>query len=387
MNFLVKGESSVFIEKELTEGTYVAPTASLSAIEVEEDFSGFSYTRDVIERNVLSSTIEAEKPRNGLPNVEGSIPTELKAGQIEGVEPRSGKLFESLLGGVAVSTEIISTTGHTSSMINLSDLSDPPVVGQVVVIKVAGDYFTTPVLDRSITPGAKSITVFPYTMPFPDGVVISASSTYYYENNEAPLSVTSYLGGEVAEKVAGAKVSSAELSWETGAIPKAAFSLSALTYLKEIEVPSFVPDFSLEPQPAVALDACVYINGVEFDYNSFSLSINKTLSTLLSACKPQGKVSNRATNLVVTGSINPYMSETNVTFFNSFNLGSPLNLLITLKNPSNIPGQYSNVVAIWMPQLVLTAVNNGDQDGILTDELEFQSYKKNGNDTVFISFI
>jgi len=387
MDFLVKGKSSVFVEAELVEGTYVAPVSALSAIEVEEDFSGFSYTRENIERNVLSATIESEKPRAGLPNVDGSIPTELKAGQVEGIYPRSGKLFESLLGGVAVSLEITSTTGNTSSKLYFADGTAIPAVGQVVIIKMPGTFYTTPVLTRSIVPGDVFITVKPYTMPFPDGTIVSASTTFYYEGNEQSLSVTSYLGDEIAEKVAGAKVSTAEMSWETGAIPKVSFNLSALSYIKADESPMFTPDFSLEPQPAVALNACAYINGLELDYNSFSLSVSKTLSTLLSACKPQGKVSNRATNLTVTGSINPYMQADNVDFFNAFNLGTPQDFLITLSNPSATPGEFTNMVAIWMPQVVFTAVNNGDQDGILTDEIEFQSYKAKGGDTVFISFI
>ena len=68
---VVKGESSLFLKLEATEGVYQAPTSADDAIEVLEDGLEFNYTRDEIERNTLTSTIESVAPRLGLKQITG----------------------------------------------------------------------------------------------------------------------------------------------------------------------------------------------------------------------------------------------------------------------------------------------------------------------------
>jgi hypothetical protein len=200
--------------------------------------------------------------------------------------------------------------------------------------------------------------------------------------------VSAELGDEILEKGIGGKVESGEIgNWTTGQIPQITFAIKALELQKEVSGISLNPDFSTEPQPPVALDACAYINGVEVDYNEFKLSMKNSLSELMSACSGQGKIATRNTKLLVTGSINPYMSTDNVDWFDKFNASQAVSLFIHIGNPSTVAGEYKNISAIYMPQVVLTSVTNGDQDGVLTDELEFQAFKKNGNDTLFMSFI
>ncbi len=73
---LIKGKSALFLKEEVTEGTYVAPASAADAVEVLEDGLEFGTTREVIERNTLSATVESEAPRLGLKTVTGTIPTE-----------------------------------------------------------------------------------------------------------------------------------------------------------------------------------------------------------------------------------------------------------------------------------------------------------------------
>jgi hypothetical protein len=391
MDFVIKGRSSVFIKEELIESEYEAPVAASEAIEVLEDFSGFEFTRESIERSVLSDTVESEAPRAGLPSVSGSLPTEFKASSSEGGAPRSDVLLKSLLGGKRqILAPITTGVGHSATVINLDDADANKVsVGDCVLFKIPNATTVRPVKAVSNVLGAVSITLdVALDSVLPDNTVIAPLTSYYFATNDSSFSVSAELGGEILEKAIGSKVESAEIgNWTTGQIPQISFALKALELQKEVSTLALVPNFSGEPQPPVALDACAYINGVEVDYNEFTLSMANTLNELMSACAKQGKIATRNTNFIATGTINPYMSTDNVDWFEKFNASQAVSLFIYIGNPSAVTGEMENVSAIYMPQVVLTSVTNGDQDGVLTDELAFQAFRKNGNDTIFLSFI
>lgn len=392
MNFVIKGRSSIFVKEEVTEGVYQAPTSAADAIEVLEDFSGFEYTRESIERNVLSDTVESEAPRPGLPDVSGTLPTEFKAASVEGAAPRADVLLSSLLGGKRqVLSEITLLAGSTTTVLNLDDADANKInAGDSVLVKIAGAHQARPVASVNNTLGSVSVTLAIALSSAPlVGVKVAPLTTYFYAENDSSFSVGAELGGEITEKAQGCKVESAEISnWTTGQIPTISFAIKALGLDKVDSVSGLTPDFSNEPQPPVALDACAYIDGEEVDYNEFSLAMTNTLNELLSACSPQGKIASRNTNFLVTGTINPYMKADAVDRFEKFNASTPVSLFVHISNPSTtVNGEIKNVAAIWLPQVVLTSVTNGDEDGVLTDELEFQAYKKLGNDTAFISFI
>jgi hypothetical protein len=391
MDFVIKGRSSIFIKEEVTEGTYIAPVATSEAIEVLEDFTGFDYSRNTVNSKVLSATVESKAPRNGLPEVSGSLPTEFKAGATEGAAPRSDLLLKSLLGDKRnVASAVTSSTGHSTTVINLADADiNKFKAGDSVLIKKTGAHCIRPIASVSNSLGAANITLAipaPYTPP--NAVVIAPVTTYFFGEDEPSLSISAELGGVITEKAAGCKVETAEIgNWTTGEIPEISFSMKALSLDKIDSVSGLEPDFSAEPQPPVALNACAYIDGVELDYNEFSLSIANTIAELKSACKLSGKVGSRKTKLLVTGSINPYMETDNVDRFDKFKDSTPVSLFVHIANPASVAGEYENVGAIWLPQVVFTSVKNGDEEGSLTDELEFQAYKEAGNDTIFMSFI
>jgi len=391
MNFVIKGKSSIFVKEEVTEGTYIAPTSAAEAIEVLDDFAGFEFTKEKIERKVLKSTIESVAPRPGLPNASGSLPTEFKAAAVEGNAPRADLLYKSLLGGkrqVATAIELIA--GSTTTVLNLDDADINKIKkGDSVHIKTAGAHCIRPVASVSNVLGAVTVTL---AIPAPSapaaGVEIAPLTTYYFEDDVTSLSVTAEMGGEISEQFAGGKVESAEISnWTTGQIPQVNFSLKGLSLEKVDSVSGLVPDFSAEPQPPVALEACAYIDGVETDYVEFSLTMGNTLVDLLSPCSAQGKLASRNTNFLVSGKINPYMKTDAVDRFTKYNDGTPVSIFVHISNPGAAAGELQNSAAIWLPQVALTAIVNGDQDGVLTDDLEFQAFVSSANDTMFMSFI
>jgi hypothetical protein len=387
MEFVVKGRSSVLLKEEATEGAYQEPTSALDAVEVLEEFSGFEFTRETIERSVLSDTVESEAPRAGLPSVSGSLPTEFKASAIEGHAPRADVLYKSLLGGKRqVADAITSGEEHSTTVINLDPADALKIkAGDSVLVKIPGNHQVRPV--KSV--GLSSITLDVALPVAPDdGVEIAPLTTYFFQSNDTAFSVSAELGGEILEKAIGCKAEAGEISnWSTGQIPQISFQLKALELQKEVSDLEITPDFSGEPQPPVALDACAFINGEKVDYNEFSLSMQNTLNELMSACSPQGKIATRNTNFLVTGTINPYMETDSVDRFNKFNQSQSVSLFLYIANPSGVEGELKNISAIYLPQVILTSVTNGDQDGVLTDELEFQAFKKNGNDTIYMTFI
>jgi hypothetical protein len=389
MALVVKGLTSVFLKDEVTEGTYVAPAASADAMEVLEEFSGFEYSRESIERTVLSNTVESEAPRAGLPSVNGALPTELKAAATEGAAPRANVALKSLMGAKRNSTALEVGAGSTATVIELSDADGVKVQkGDVLMFKKAGEYAYRPIASVDTTPGSMSATLafaLPYTPA--TGVDIAAFTTYYHDTNDVTFSVTAEMGGDISERVAGCRVEAGEFGWNTGEIPSASFTIKGLSMVKETTLSGITADFSSEPQPPVALNAKAYINGVAVDYNSFSLNIANTINDVLSSARAQGKAASRLTKFLVTGSINPYMESDDTDRFDAFNEGDNNSLFLHIANPSSTDGEFANSVCIWMPKVNYTAVNTGDEDGVLTDEIEFQASKTAGNDTLFLTFI
>lgn len=388
---LVKGRTSVFATEEVTEGVYVAPTSAADAVEVLDDFAGFEYTREEITRNVLSDTIESEASRPGLPSVAGDVPVEFKAAAVEGDAPRSGKLYKALLGGVRQITSPSTTkaAGNTVTELQVEDADISKYQkNDIILVKVPGNWQVRPVASVDTTPGAAKVVLAIALDAVADSVVIGEMTKYFHQDAAKTLSLTSYNGGEIEDQARGVRAISAELSdWSTGQIPKWNFSLEGLDLGRSVDTPDYPTDFSGEPQPPVALEACVWLNGVETDYPELSLSIENTKSDILSACAPSGKVGSRFTELNVTGSINPYMQDDNVDRFDSFNQNDDLSLFAYAFNPGVNPGEKINIVAIWLPQTKITQLATGDQDGILVDQIDFKSYRKTGGDSVFLGFI
>lgn len=388
---LVKGESSVFVKEETTEGVLVVPTSGSDSIEVMEDGLEINSNRDEIERNILSSTIETEASRLGMKQVSGSIPVEYKAGDSEGEKPKEHVLYKSLLGGFRqISSEITSLTGHTASKIFVSG-ADALLVKKhdLILIKEAGKYEVRPVKAVDLTVGSESIELlFPLEYGIPsDGVKIAKATTYYHASPAPTCSITHYLGGKIKEEIPGARMISASLeNWSTAQVPNWNFSFEALDLDRTVSVPAFEPVQGVA-LPPVLIKACVWINGVHTQYNELALSLENTKAEILSACSETGKLGSRFTNFKASGSITPYMENDDVDRFNSFNLNEDVSIFGYAYNPTNVAGEFNQIVAFYLPQAKITEMPTGDQDGILTDQIAFKAYRKEGNDTIFLGFI
>jgi hypothetical protein len=392
---LVKDNGSVFIEKEVTEGVYVAEASGAAAVEVLSDGLEFTPTKELLERNNRTSTVETVVSRVGQKSMTGTVPSEFKASAVEGAEPETGILYEALLGGKDSLVEVTSLTGHTTTKIFL-DAGDELQykAGHIVKIKqseIAGVDHVSPIVAVDSSLGVESITLLvPYSVAFSNGVKIAASTVYFHQSGQPTLSITNYLGGEIREKAIGMRPVSAELSnFSTGQLPEFNFSIEGLDFAREVGQPLFAPVYDSEAgaEPPVVLCSKVYKDGVEIVLNSLTLSINNTIGFLTSTASCSGKISSRITKMTCGFTINPYMEDDDVDLFSLFEANTGFSIFGSSNNYGASTDELEQVVAFYMPNCRIPEITTGDEDGILTDAINGTAHRLLGNDTVFIAFI
>lgn len=392
---LVKGLSTLAITEEVTEGTYVAPSSAADFVEVLEDGLETGTTRESIENNTLSATVEAEAPRLGVKTVSASFGLPYKANASEGTAPPMDRLLKSLLGGKrSIGTATTSkSSGHTSTSIKIEDADISTFAkNDVLLFKVGGAYEIRPVSAVVTTPGSGALTLaFALKNGAPSGAVTIAKMTSYFpDDGWTTLSASLYQGGQILDALSGLRCLKGEISdWTTGQVPSMSFELEGVESDRTVDTPSYTPDFSADAQAPVMLDACAYLGGVEVDYNEFQLSIENTKADIPSACRASGKAGSRITELRVSGSIDPYMEDDDVSRWDDFKNNADTSLLVFAYNPKSpaVDGEFRQAVAIWMPKIKITELGTPDQDGVLQDAISFQAFRGAGNDSVFVAFL
>lgn len=391
---LVTDEGSVFVEKEVTEGVYVSESAGGKAIEVLSDGLEFVPTKELLERNQRTSTVEKVPSRIGQKSMSGTIPIEFKSGDTEGAEPESTDLYEAMLGGKASYSATISGLGHTVSRIQLADGDAAKYsIGYVVKVKeydasvgVDEDH-VSPIVAKSDVPGDNYIDLLvPYSRAFTDNVEIAAGVAYFHQSGAPTLSVTNYLGGKIREKAIGMRCTTAEMSnFTTGQLPQISFGLEGLDYAREVGQPLFAPAYD-DSLPPVALCAKIYQGANELILNNIEFSLANTLGFLTSTASCSGKISSRITEFVCNFTANPYMEDDDVDQFDKFDKNEAYSLFGSAHNYGTTKDEKLQVISFYMPNCRTTEITTGDEDGILTEAMTGQAYKDAGNDTVFICF-
>ena len=388
---LVLNEGSLFVKKEVTEGTYIAEASGNDAVEVIEGLE-LSPSREFLERANRTGTIESVSGKVGMKSMSATIPVELKSGASEGALPETAPFYEGLLGFQETQTATTTKTGNTSSQLEIEDADISKFsVGQIVLIKESGAFHVSPISAVDSTVGFANITLLiPAGSAFSDNVVISAFSHYKHGNQAPTLSITEYRGGKVRETAMGMRSTSCEISnFATGQIPQASFSLEGLDYSREVGTPLFSPIYDSETGADVplVLNAKVFKGANELQLNELTLTMTNEISFKTATADPAGKIGSRFTKFSISGSINPYMSETDVDQFNDFNNNESFSLFAYASNPSATAGEFSGVVAFYLPNCKVTELAVGDQEGLLTDQISFGAYRSNGGDSVHLGFI
>jgi hypothetical protein len=382
MAYTIKNNIKVAIKVESTAGVYAPPSTGAYYIQVQSDGLEISPSRETLERNVLGVGLGKIANRSGLKSVSGSIPVYMKSGSTAGSAPEYGPMIESLLGQKRSSASVTSGSTHTSSVINVASTTNLKV-GDIVVIKKAGAYHTSPiasvVLNTSIT------LLIPMASAPANAVVIEAFTNYVASESGHPsLSVSKYVENAVLEQATGCKTTAMSLEgFTTGQLASLKFSVEGLDFDRSLTAPAGgTPSYDTSETPVI-LKASIYQDGVKIGVNEFSLSVENTLGFIQDTFN--GKISSRITERKVTGSINPYKQDDSISQFTNFNSSTPFSLFVTAYNPTSTAGEYKESVSFYLPICVINELSEADQDGVLTEAISFSAHTADGSPEIYIS--
>lgn len=373
MSIVVKKNQSWAVQVETVEGVYEAPSSAAKFVQTLADGAEMSRSKEVIERNIFTGSIGKTSGRAGQFQVSGSLPVEARAHSTQGAAPEYDALMLSGLGAKRqLVSEITTLTGNTASVLKVADAS-LFAIGDILLIKEAGAYHVSPV--SAINTGTDTVTLLvPADAPFSDAVVIARHTTYTVADSGHPsLSISRYLENAVLQQAVGARVSSISLEgFATAGLASWNFGFEGLNFNSSLTAPPFTPAYDGQVPPII-LDGRVFMDGVSIDVNEVTMSLDNALGFQTSINAPNGRKSGRATERTITGSINPYMQSDSMANFNKFKAGTPFSVFAYSKIPSGTPGEFSGIVAIYLPNCVMTELAEADADGLLQDTISFSA--------------
>lgn len=387
MGTMVKKNQAWAVELETTEGVYEAPASASKFVQTLADGAEMSRSKELLERAIFTSSIGQTAPRTGMFNVSGTLPVEARAASLEGDAPEFDLLMRSALGARRqVTVAVTSNTAHTASVIKITDADEKFQVHDIVLIKEAGAFHVSPVKTVNATEIELEI---PGAGAFSDGVVVSKVTNYVVaDSGHANLSISRYKEGEVLEAALGCKVKTLTLEgFATGQLPNLKFGFEGLNFDSSLTPIPFSPSYS-EQVPPIILGGKAFQDGQAIDINELTLSLENTLAYKTSISAENGRVSSRVTERKISGSFNPYQDSTQIDNFTRFKANTPFSLFAYAMIPG-AAGEFSGVVAVWMPNCLITELGEADQDGILQDAITFSANRGNAGNVpeLTIAFI
>lgn len=395
MGYTVKKNTAVAVVAEDTEGTYKAPQSSTDFVQVLADGFELNKTKELLERNIFVASVGKTSPRTGIFQAAATIPVEMRASSTEGAAPEFGVLVESALGEKHQITSNVTTksSGNTGSVLQIEDIDITKFdVGDIVFIKQSGAFHVSPIIAVDDTPSTANITLL---IPKPSGsfsnsVVISKSTTYRVaDDGHLPLSVSKYLESAILEQAVGCKVSSLAIeNFTTGQMPNMTFGLEGLNFDSSETAPPYSPSYS-SALPPILLDGRVYQDATEIQVNEVTVSLENALGFVTSIAAPNGRISSRVTERTISGTFNPYKLDDNVDNFNKFKANTAFKLFAYGKVPTSTSGEFNQVVAIYMPNCIITELGEADQDGIIQEAISFSADRGVAGNTpeIYIAFM
>lgn len=392
---LLKRNTVIGVEEEVTEGTYVAPAAATSFVQPLVDGFEQSGTRELIERDVLTGSIGKVSPLAGERGVTGSLPVEMRGSGTEGEKPDFDKLLEGALGqSRQIAAQVTTKTGNGVSQLEIQDADIGDfAVGDGLVILESGAHHICVVTAVDPTGGTANITILPAASgAFSDNVVISKTTTYFPANADHPsLSLSYYLGNGKNQRATGAKINSMSLDGFTvGQVASWNFGFEGLKSDEVNEAAPFTPTYDSETPPLI-LSACVYQDGTQVDVNNFAFSLTNTVSFKRSTCSADGKLSSLISQREVSGSFDPFMGDSETTQFDNFDNNTAYSLFASAYNPSSTAGEVDlgSVVTIYLPNVITTEKPAGDIDELFVHNVSFSANRgeSGSSDEIFVSVI
>ena len=377
MALCVKDNVKVGVAEEADEGVYETFVGA-DFVQALSDNLALTPSIEMLERNIVDGSIGKTTPRVGAKTVAGTVGVEFKASGTEGTAPEAGPLVESAMGTVHTISAQVTTkaSGNTASVLHIEDADIAKfAVGDIIKILEAGVFYVSPVTVVTTTGGAATITLgVAGADAFPNSVVIEKSVTYKVANSGHPsFSVAKYLEDAVLESAWGCRATSMELvDFAVGQNPKLNFGFEGMGYNREVSALSVTPAYDAG-LPPIVLSAVVLQDGVAVCVNNVSLTVANTLAWVTCVSAASGRDSSRVSMRDVTGSFNPYREDDSVADYTKWAANTEFSLFLYAYIPSATAGEFADVVAVWLPQCVIESITEGDQNGLLTDEISFRA--------------
>lgn len=388
MSFITKKNTSVFVIEEAVEGVYEPATSPTEAVQPLADGLELNPAKETLDRNILSGSIGKAQSRTGTRSGSGTIPCEFRASGTSGHAPDYDLLMKGALGGVDTIASTVTLTGNTVDTLNVTSGDEQDyAVGYPILVKEAGAFHVSPI--KSLDDGVIVLEIAADSA-FSDAVEIEAVTVYKPANTGHPSLTVEMWQEEVRkEYVAGCKVASMSLNnFSTGQLADLAFSVEGTSFDQSTGSLDVTPSYETS-LPPVMLSACLYVDGESVQINELSLTLENSIGKLSSTCSPNGTFAQRVTDRSITGSFNPYKSSTEVLNFTRFNDNTAFSLFAFAHNPTGVDGEFNQVMAISLPQVVITEISASDADGVVQEAISFQVNRGPGNDKdeIFIACI
>lgn len=260
----ISTKSSVFgVMKETTEGTYLVPAASTDYVALRPD-AAMAPSIETLENEEVKSSIGASQPILGNEAPTYSVSHYIKHSGVEGQAPAYGKFLESLFGAVDTeATQYDTVSSSTTSVIKVDTGEGAQFRrGQALLIKDSTNGYRI----RAVESISSDDLTLMFRLPSApsSGVNLGKATTYYPANSGHPtLSLTHYLGnGGAIQAMTGARVVSASITGESGALLDGSFSMEGNGYYlnpiiitSSTEVLDFLDDATTR---AVSVDVKTY---------------------------------------------------------------------------------------------------------------------------------
>lgn len=388
---ITKENSLLGAKIETTEGTFAAP-ASSDYFETLEDGVKITKTRETKSRDLMSGDPLRQDLRLSTKDVEAEVQVELKAGSTEGAAPIFQRILQTFgFKNRGLTSAVVSTTSHTTTQINInSGDASKFKVNDIVVIKEAGEYHTSPIS----AVGSNYITLkIPMAAAPANGVEIAASQCMVIDKTEnKTVSMRRVMeGGQVCENLSGMRCNSIQLqNWTTGEMASLVLGMVGLKWEDKLEGSplSISPTYD-NSNPPLILEACIFKGTEKITANEFTLKMERTVAMKKSTCAANGKTASRHTGKVkITGTVNPYKEQDAIDWTLD---ESEFSLFIRAFNPTATDAdgnatEYEEVVAFYLPKCKAVAIEQGDVDGLITDAVSFQLVPESETDSPVIFF-
>ncbi|MEE8599308.1 MAG: phage tail tube protein [Dehalococcoidales bacterium] len=384
-----KLNSVIGLSKEVTEGTYLAPSDWVMPLEGFSDSSN----REELERQAITANIGTAVPRVGIKSASVTLPLEYKGSGAEGTDPESDLLLESMLGSKReINSRSTTKAGNTASQLEIEDADISKYsAGDMIVVLEAGDHSAHFITAVDPTAAAANITISPARSGAPsDNVEISMSTTYYPANISHPsLSASVFLGDEILSSVSGCKVASMSLdNFSVGQVPSLNFALQGMDFDRS-DASSAGATYS-DGLPFITLGACVYQDGVSLELQDFSFTVTNEIGQIKSTCSESGVTTQRHTKRSIEFSMNPYMDDTTLEQWDKFTGQELYSLVVIGFSPSAVAGEIDlgSVCGVYLPNCLTTSAPTGDVDNIMVDDISGKATVglTGDEDDIFMSF-